>query len=435
MALPLSVLLSSIMTMGNMGQHNELMSLKAAGISLPRILMPLVIFIMFVALGAFYFANNVMPYTNLKMGVLLHDVRQQKPEVSIKEGVFSDALEGLSIKVSRKNKETGMLYDLLIYDHSESNGNREVTVADSATLKLSGDGQFMILTMYNGHSYSEVEEKRKKRVDKEYPHRMDKFQEERIMIDMGGLGFERTDENLFKSHYQMLNLVQLEHTIDTLHRTFNVRRDVFVNNMKRSNYFKRVPIASKDSFYYEIDTIPTAALNVDSLFLSLDAVKKKSAVDYAKSFARTTKSFVGSSQTDFKHKAEWIFRHEIEWHRKFTLPFACVILFFVGAPLGAIIRKGGLGMPVIISVLFFVIYYVISISGEKSARIGASPAWWGMWMAGIIILPISLFLTYKAATDSVILDVATYVRPIKAIIKFFKKLFSKKTNNDIDEDL
>lgn len=438
LALPLSVLLSSIMTFGNLGQHNELMALKAAGVSLPRILFPLVICILFISAGAYFFANSVMPYTNLKMGVLLHDVRKQSPEISIKEGIFSDALEGYSIKVSGKNKETGMLYNIMIYNHAEKNGNRMVTVADSATMKLTSDSKFMILTMYQGQSYNEMEEKKRKRADREYPHRVDRFEQERILIDMSDLGFERSDENIFKNHYQMLNIDQLDYAIDSLKSRFVTRKMMFVNTLQKSNYMKRMTTKRKDSVFFSVDSVPKDVLNVDSLFLGLSTTKKISAIEYARGFARNSKSYVSSSQTELKHKYQWISKHEIEWHRKFTLPFSCILLFFVGAPLGAIIRKGGLGMPVVISVLFFVIYYVIGISGEKSARIGAVPAWWGMWLSGIVIFPISLFLTYKAATDSVILEVDTYIKPFKKAFSFLKnsknKIQGKTVQNSNTDD-
>ncbi len=416
MALPLAILLSSIMTFGNLGENNELMALKSSGISLVRIMFPLIIFIIMVCVGAFYFSNNVLPFTNLKMGSLLYDVRHQRPEVSIKEGMFTDAIEGYSIKISKKNKNTSMLYGLMIYDHSENKGNRKVTVADSATLKITSDNRYMVLTMYSGIGYTEVVEKRKRKDQKKFPHRQEKFSEQRVLIDMSGLGFERTDESLFKNHYQMLNLDQLQYAVDSLEVTLDKRGKVFKKQLINSNYIKRVDVKEKDSLWFLSDNIPLESLPIDSLFNSFVDNAKQRVYDQAMNNARSTKSFVASSSTEFVSKSKWIKRHEIEWHRKFTLSFACLILFFIGAPLGAIIRKGGLGMPVVISVVFFIIYYVISISGEKSAKIGAWPSWLGMWLSSITLFPLGLFLTYKAANDSVILNIDTY-------LKSFKKLF------------
>ncbi len=419
LALPLAILLSSIMTFGNLAEHNELMSLKSAGINLFRIMSSLIILVIVISGGAFFFSNNIMPYTNLKMGSLLYDVRKQKPEVSIKEGIFSDALEGYIIKVSHKSKKTSMLYNLMIYDHTKKNGNRKVTLADSATMQVTNDNMFMILNMYSGTNYDEVEEKGKRRDKKEYPHQVTKFEQQRVLIDMSGLGFERTDEKLFKNHCQMLNINQLETAVDSLNIKFEQRENVFEANLQKSNYFKRLRLSRNDSNWYKMDFVPLQSLNIDSLFNSLMPLQKKSILDHAKNYVRSTQSFIESTSNEFNGKMKWIKRHEIEWHRKFTLSFACLLLFFIGAPLGAIIRKGGLGLPVVVSVLFFVIYYVITISGEKSAKIGEWPAWLGMWISAIILFPLGMFLTYKAATDSVILNVETY-------IKAFKKLFALK---------
>ena len=425
LALPLAILLSSIMTFGNMAEHNELMALKSAGINLFRIMFPLIIFISFVSVGAFFFSNNVMPYTNLKMGSLLYDVRKQRPEVSVKEGVFSDALEGYIIKVARKSKKTSMLYDLMIYDHTEKNGNRKVTLADSATMKVTNDNKFMVFTMYSGTNYDEIKEKSKRRDQKTHPYQITSFDQQRILIDMSGLGFERSDEKLFKNHYQMLNLNQLEYAVDSLSLKFERREDIFVTNLKKSNYFKRLKLNYSDSNWYKTDHRQLESLNIDSLFADLTSNKKRSVFEHAKNYVRSTQSFIASTSNELNGKMKYIKRHEIEWHRKFTLSFACLLLFFIGAPLGAIIRKGGLGLPVVVSVLFFVIYYVITISGEKSAKIGEWPAWLGMWISAIILFPLGMFLTYKAATDSVILNVETYIKPLKKLFALKNKLKNK----------
>lgn len=429
MALPLAILLSSIMTFGNLGENNELMAFKSAGISLVRIMFPIIIVTIFISIAAFFFSNNVMPYANLKMGSLLYDVRHQSPEVSIREGVFNNSLKGYSIKISHKNKKTGMLYNLMIYNHAEREGNREVTLADSATIKITENNQYMILTMYNGTSYNEIIEKRKRRDEKEYPHRLDHFEEQRVLIDMSGLGFERTDENLFKSHYQMLNLNQLNYAVDSLDSIFVKRVDNFEERLITSNYLKYVDTKKKDSTWFDKKEIPKKSLSIDSIINSYDRDTKLRVYIEAIQDVRNTKSYIESSESELTNRHRWIKRHEIEWHRKFTLSFACLILFFIGAPLGAIIRKGGLGTPVVISVLFFILYYVISISGEKSAKIGAWSSWLGMWLSSISLFPLGLFLTYKAVNDSVILNSDTYLKSFKKLFfikKHIKSLFKKK---------
>jgi lipopolysaccharide export system permease protein len=422
LALPLAILLSSIMTFGNMAEHNELMAIKSAGINLFRIMFPLIIFVTFISFAAFFFSNNMMPYTNLKMGSLLYDVRKQRPEVSVKEGVFSDLVEDYVIKVARKNKKTSMLYELMIYDHTAKEGNRKVTIADSATMEITTDNKYMILTMYSGQSYDEITETNKRRNEKEFPHQTTAFEKQRILIDMSGLGFERSDENLFKNHYQMLNLSQLETAVDTLNETYEKREKIFVTSLKKSNYFKRLNLNVNDSNWYAKDSLALASLNIDSLFNTFTTYQTSTVFEHAKNYVRTTQSFIASTSNEFNGKMKWIKRHEIEWHRKFTLSFACLLLFFIGAPLGAIIRKGGLGMPVVVSVLFFVLYYVIAISGEKSAKIGEWPSWLGMWISAIVLFPLGIFLTYKAATDSVILNIETYLKPFTKLFKIKGKV-------------
>lgn len=417
MALPLAILLSSLMTFGNMGEHNELIALKSSGISLQRIMFPLILLSIVISGGAFFFSNNVMPYTNLKFGALLFDVRHQRPELDIKAGVFYNGLEGASIKIGRKDKKSNMLYKLMIYDHSKRDGNMNVTIADSGTMRVTDDKKYLVFTLFDGASYAEMKEEKKKY--ETYPHRRDEFKEQRIIFELVGYGLERSDENLFKHNYQMLNLSQLAHADDSLSKALKQKKRTFANNLLRSNYFKKEDkqrVFNLDTTKtFKFDSTSIIMLNVDSVFNASGNGVKAKVISQALNYARTTQSYINSTESNLIGKRKWLARHRIEWHRKFTLSFACLILFFIGAPLGAIIRKGGLGMPVVISVLFFVIYYIISISGEKYVKTGVLPASQGMWISSIILFPLGIFLTYKATTDSVILNIDTY-------FNFFKKL-------------
>ena len=417
MALPLSILLASLMAFGNLGEHYELISLKSAGISLPRIMSPLIILTIIISIGAFFFSNNVLPYTNLKMGSLLFDVRNKRPEVNIKEGVFYNGIDGYSIKVGKKNKSNGELYNLMIYNHSARMGDVEVTIADSGRMKVTKDRRYLILSLNSGNTYTEVKERRRRNIKKTHPFRHDKFAEQKLIVNLSGYGFKRTDENLFKNNYQMLNIKQLAYADDSLKKSFSAYEKQFSRNLLRTNFFRR-EIKNDTNIIHSYDTL-SSTLCFDSVFNALSVTDKNRAINQALNYARTTKSYISSTKTDFLSKKKWISRHEIEWHRKFTLPFACFILFFIGAPLGAIIRKGGLGAPVVISVLFFVLFYVISITGEKYVRAFLMPAWEGMWMSSAILLPLGIFLTYKASRDSVILNIDSY-------IDFIRKLFSYK---------
>jgi len=423
MALPLAILLSSIMTFGDIAEHYELMAIKSAGISLVKIMKPLIIFVILMSFGAFLFSNNVMPYTNLKMKSLLWDVKHQKPEVSITEGIFSDALEGYTIKVGHKSRKSPMLYDIMIYNHTQENGNRDVTLADSGTMEMTSDKQYMVLTLYNGVNYVEEMEQRKRWVNREYPQRTTHFRVQKFSIDMSGLGFERTDESLFKNGYAMLNLSQLQYVTDSLHKKLNSNTNEYVDKLTTSNYFKRLNLKKEDSLWFKQTTIPaTSNLNIDSALNQMTKSERYGVITTAAENAHSTKTFISQSVNDYERSMKNIKRHEIEWHRKFTLSIACLLLFFIGAPLGAIIKRGGIGTPIVVSVLFFVIYYVINISGEKAAKIGSWPTWLGMWLSSMVFLPMGSFLTYKAVKDASFLELSTYT-------DFFRKVYGKMMAN------
>lgn len=423
MALPLAVLLSSIMTFGNLAEHYELMAIKSAGISLVKIMRPLIIYVIGVSICAFLFSNNILPYTNLKMKTLLYDIKHQKPEVSIPEGVFSDAIEQYSIKVGRKSRKGPMLYNIMIYNHTEENGNRDVTLADSGTMVITPDKRYMVITLYNGINYVEEVEKRKRWDNRDFPQRSTHFKEERFMIDLSGMDFERSDESLYKMGYEMLNLSQLQYMIDSLKINWEKSADGYLNVITKDKYFKKLAYTGDDSLWYQQSETPaTSKFNVDSVIGSLTKNNISAIMSYAIENARDTKSFISQSASESHSRKKTIKRYEIEWHRKFTLSIACILLFFIGAPLGAIIRKGGIGTPIVVSVLFFVIYYVVDISCGKAAKMGTWPAWLGMWMSSIVFTPLGAFLTYKAVKDATFLELSTYT-------DFFRKVFDKMMKN------
>lgn len=418
MALPLAILLASLMTMGNFGEYYELLAMKSAGISLPRILFPLAVVTMLISLGAFFFANNVLPYTNLKLTNLLYSVKQQKPEFLIKEGVFTEFVDGYSVKVGEKDPKTGLLKRILIYDHSDEKGNITVTYADSGYMNPSADQKYLIATLLNGHTYKEVVEKRSylNSPDSKYPAQKQSFQKQKIIFELQGIGLKRTDESLFKDGYQVMNVTQLREAADSLDKELIQRADNFSKGIARSS------ILRNPSWISDRDRKPTFRFNVDSSFNALSNDKKIIAIDMALTNARTSKSYINSSKDEFKYKKRHIARHRIEWHRKYTLSFACLIFFFIGAPLGAIIRKGGFGMPVVVSVLFFIIYYIITITGEKFARELMWSTTSGMWLSSIVLFLLGIFLSYKATTDSVIMNAEAYTEFMKKAGKYLKKL-------------
>lgn len=440
MALPLAVLLSSIMTFGNMAEYNELLALKAAGISLQKIMAPVMFVSIVITFAAFAFNNNVLPYSNLKMRSLLYDIQRQNPDLQIKAGVFDNSLEGYSIRIEEKDQRTNLLKNIRIYDHTDRMGNIIVTTADSGYMRMTEDESYLLMTLYSGHSYEEMQKKKKGRSrNKTYPHRRDTFKKQEILIELTDFGLKRTDESLFKSSYQMMNLGQLLFIEDSLKNEIREGQDELNKTLKKSSYYKNknymkkivapvviIPDTSEinnflaDSLVEDSTTI--YYFDSDSLFNTYDKEKQKRILTQSVSLARTTMNFVNNTHINVDNKVRRLRKYEIEKYRKFSLSLACLIFFFIGAPLGAIIRKGGLGMPVVVSVLFFLLYYVISLTGEKFVRESVISAFMGMWLSSFIIIPISIFLSYKASRDSVIMNIDTYFAFFKKIGLYFRRL-------------
>ncbi len=429
LALPLSILMSSLMAFGSLGEYYELTAMKSSGISLQRIMFPIIIFVILICFGAFFFSTNVLPFTNLKMRALLWDVRQQRPELQIREGEFYNGVDGYSIRINERHPQTNILYDLKIYDHTSKRGNVSVIVADSGYMKMTGDERNLIINLWNGYSYTEQEEDRRK-IPKTYPHRMDKFKEQRIIIELTGFGLQRTDENLFKNDYQMMSLKQLSKIEDSLKWDLKLRETQFIKTLLVYNLFKVRNVKKPHLIRGEVSISPgtsrSTVIDIDSIYQYLSLPEKKDIIHRVMTNVRSAKSYVESSCENLKYKRKILRRHEIEWHRKFTLSVACLIFLFIGAPLGAIIRKGGLGMPTVVSVLLFIFYYVISLTGEKVVRESVLESYQGMWLSSFILLIIGIFLTYKATTDSVIFNIDIYLRLFSKLLGFEKTTMLEK---------
>lgn len=428
MALPLAILLSSIMTFGNLGENYELVALKAAGISLQRIMFPLVIVTIITSLAAFYFSNNVWPVANLKMATILYDVRQKKPTLDIKEKVFYKGIDKFVIRIGKKDQDGQTIHDVSIYDHTQYLGNVKVVRSESGKMQLTSDKRWLLLTLYNGTSYEEMKVTQPDKQD--YPHFRTKFKEYVMRFDLTNFGLNRTNEDLFKDHYQMLNIVQLREAIDTLNAQFVRRKYDHSKELSSCFIYNRdsaeLPVLNPDSTYADMagfDTLPVSF--------------KREIFDISAEKLRSAKSYTSAIYSEMDARAEMINRHSIEWHRKFTLSIACIVLFFIGAPLGAIIRKGGLGMPVVVSTIFFMIFHVLSITGEKLVKEQQLEPFQGMWLATLCLLPVGIFLTYKSTTDSPILEIGTYTKLLRwsgGLLNRRKKVISiqsmQKQNTD-----
>ena len=415
MALPLAILLASLMTFGNLGERLELLAMKSAGISLLKIMRPVMIFLIFVSIGAFYFQNYAMPVVQVKLYTLLYSMRQKSPELDIPEGVFYKEITGFNVYVKKKNPQTGLLSDLMIYDYSEGFNNARVIVADSGRLKTSEDKLFLILSLFNGESFENLKSQEKQsRKTTAVPYRRESFQTKDILIEFDA-NFNMTDESFMQNQFVGKNLASLQHSIDSMSLRLDSIKAINAKGIYETSYRKslRMEVAATES----ADTLYSpVVINFDSLYQAQSPGRKVTLLNKAKQLAegvRTDYYFRAANMGDEGYKVR---RHLTEWHKKFTLSFACLIFFFIGAPLGAIIRKGGLGVPVIISVLLFIFYYIIDNMGYKMARDGVWAAWEGMWLSSAVLTPLGMFLTYKAVNDSVILNADTYLNGLKNLV-------------------
>ncbi len=420
MALPLAVLLASIMTFGNMGENYELSAIKSAGVSLQRVMVPLMILSLILSVGLFYFSNSVLPEVNLRMRALYYDISNKQPELLIKQGVFSDGIDDFRIKISKKNDANNMMYDFMIYDHKEKRGNAKVTLADSGTIELTQDMKRMVITLYDGKSYEEAKEQEDGKTFRPEHHTF--FDKEIISLALSDTAFIETPIGSFGSDYLTKNVTELEHSRDSLKAQLIVTKQKFVDGLYSGRYFKyeNKRLEKQANRHDSVDEV----VNVDSLFENSNKAVQLVILNSALNIAERNKRYVSINSDIIRSNRKNVFMHEISWHEKFTFPFACLIFFFVGAPLGAIIRKGGFGLPFLVSVVFFLIYYIVTIIGKKFVEEGLLQAWQGMWLSSLVTLPLGLLFTYKATTDSTLFDLSTYS---KLIIRPFT-LFKEKLN-------
>ena len=430
LGLPLATLLAAIMTMGNLGENYELLAMKSAGMSLPRIMRPLLVVVGIIAVGSFFVSNNLVPYANKKMYSVLYDIRQQKQTIEFQDGLFFNGIDNMSIRVGRQDPETHLLRDVLIYDNRQVNGNMNTIVADSGYIRLSDDKKFLLVTLFHGETYEQTRNSQWYTKSTLRHHTFD-MQDQKISMD--GFAMERSNSDQF-SNSQTKNINELQHDIDSL--------EVEVNSVTSRSY---EPLLKEQIFVKDNSVLPQPdSLRVDksgyaNMYVidslgSMPVRDKERVWSQARTLAKNSRNMFSFDESMSKDALNLLDRSKVEWHRKTSLPVSIVIFFLIGAPLGAIIRKGGLGMPIVISVIFFVIYYIISITGEKLAKEGSWEAVYGMWLSTFILTPIAVYLTYKATNDSSLLDTDWYAGRIKVLkeklhlnLKF--KLKRKKSKN------
>ena len=411
LAFPLATLLASIMTMGNMGESNELLAIKAAGIPLQRVMLPLIIVTCFITVSAFFATNNIIPLSHNKILTLRNDISKTKSEINIPKGVFYNGIDGYSLRIDDRNKETGMMYNVLVYDHTSRKGNVNMAVADSGLIRFAADGMTLLFTMYNGVSYDETNVKQ--RGDTTFTLQSVAFNEQEMIIPLDNYLFERSDTMRYGEQIRSQDITQLAYYRDSLQKKYDA-----VQLAHKTNFPYTAMLYS-----YQLDTAKNKnmvnVLPFDSLYLWKSSQEKLLAIQQAGKKAQLSINSLNSYEQELENYAYLLRRTILEYFIKFATAFACFIFFFIGAPVGAIIRKGGFGMPVIIAILFFVLYWVVDISAQKLARDGVISPFMGAFTSAFVLLPIGIFLTWKSTKDSSLFNTDAYLNSIK---KFFKKI-------------
>ena len=410
LSLPLAILLAALMTFGNFGERYELLSMKSAGIPLLRIMRPIILFCVFLGAMSFFFQNVVGPKAQRQLWTLLVSMKQKSPEVDIPEGVFYSDIEGYNIYVKHKDRKTGMLKDVLIYNFSDGFENAHIIWGEEGKLELTADKQHLLLHLYNGEQFENL--KSQNTISKNVPYRRESFREKHTLIQFSS-EFNMVDGSFLDGRSDIKNMKEISYAIDSLtYHADSVGHAMYDEIM--TNTYPAPKLAPIDSLKIENQHITT--INTDSVFNSFTSTQKLKVLTTTKNKMVSLSSDWGIKNFIAKDTENSIRSHRSDWHKKITLSIACLIFFFIGAPLGAIIRKGGLGMPVVISVLIFVIYYIIDSGATRVAKSGEMNIVLGTWMSTIVLAPVGAFFTYKSNKDSVVFNIDVY-------ISFFRKLF------------
>ncbi len=400
MALPLATLLASIMTMGKLGENNELLALKAAGISLQRITRPLVVLIVGVCIASFFLINNLTPYAFHKMATLLSDIEKQNQEMEFKDGIFFNGIPDMSIRVDHQDPDTDLLTNVLIYDNS-NRASMRTTVADSGYIRISDDRKYLDVTLFNGEVYEE---------NRNYDwfnrntlsHHL--FSKQDMLLPISGFALERSDNDVFGSSSETKNMSELSHIIDSI----RFSRDSLVDRFSR--VFTKNYIFKTLGQHADLDSLPmmVAPLKELPLIDTMSTEDRQKIFAGAKNLATEARNYVKYESKFPVYASNMLYRAQGDYQEKMALPFSIMIFFLIGSALGAIIRRGGLGMPIVVSVIFFVIYFIISTTGDKFVKDGALHPFIGMWLSSIILFPLAIFLTIKSTNDSALFNVEAY---------------------------
>ena len=418
-ALPLAILLASLMTFGNLGEKLELLAIKSAGIPLIRTMMPLVICCIFFGGISFCFQNFIAPMSQKKLVTMMYTIKQTSPESDIPEKIFYNKINGYNIYVNHKDKETGVLYDVTIYDMSAGFEKANILVCDSAIIKNTSDEKHMILTMYSGEQFSNLDEQNINK--KNAPYRRETFTKKEVVIETDG-GFEIKDMDFLKAKPDGKNMKELKTSISSLDKNNDSIARSNLNHLKRNTYNGRIDLSKSDSALIAKEGI--YFIDIDSVY---NISTQKSKLNWKRNALRNISGIKNTYEINHKilyQLEKDLNKHKVSWWEKITLSLGCIVFLIIGAPFGSIVRKGGLGYPVVISVATFILYYIFDTSGAKMASEGEWKIWFGAWLSTMVLIPLGIFFTYQANKDSGILKNDT-------IKEFFKKIFAVSEKRSI----
>jgi lipopolysaccharide export system permease protein len=408
-SLPLAILLASLITFGNFGERFELLAMKAAGIPLLRIMRPLIIFVGLICCASFYFQNVTTPNSQIKLYTLLYSMKQKSPELDIPEGAFYNEIDGYNLYIKKKDKKTGMLYGVTIYNMSDGFENAHILVADSGKMEITADKKYLQLHLYSGEQFENL--RQQSMSSQNVPYRRESFVEKHTLIAFD-TNFNLMDANLFSAQAGGKNMIQLSHDVDSMTQHYDsIGRTYYKETMDRIPAAK---MSAHDSTQWKQSKV--ARVDMDSLIHVSGRTKEARMVKSARERVNILQNELAYKAIVMKEGDKTIRKHQLEWYNKIVLSLSCLVFFFIGAPLGAIIRKGGLGMPVIISIVIFLIYYIVNTMGTKLAKEGSWTIFLGSWISTMVLAPLGVFFTYKSNKDSVVFNVDAYIALLRKIL-------------------
>lgn len=421
-SMPLAVLLASLISFGNLGERFELLSMKAAGIPLVRILMPLICVNTIICGSSFFFQNKISPYATRELSRLAWSMKQKSPELEIPEGIFYSDIPGYNIYVERKDTKTGMLYGVMIYTNTGNYNETQIVLSDSAHLQSTADKMHLKLTLWGGERFRNMDAQQGSMLRANVPYMRESFIKEVNFIPFDA-NFNLMDADLFSHNARTKNMAELRHSIDSMNHRIDSARHAIYKNIQLWYLRKDIPAGRPDSLSIVKQAQETT--NFDSLYLAISDEQRLKAWRGALSHAKTMQAEYQFRAIETGDKNLNMRRHHIEWYQKCTMSLACLLFFFVGAPLGAIIRKGGLGVPVVVSVIIFIFYYIVDQAGENNAKVDAWTVSSGTWLSSFVLLATGIFLTYKANSDSVVFNIEGYRN-------FFMQLFGLRPSRKLN---